>query len=126
MRRMFSVLAVLALATCVVAAQATKTTTTTTTTQTKTTTKATPKSAKGTIDTFANNVLTVKTATGSENFSVTANTKITKAAKPVDSTALAAGDAVKVTYTEAAGTKTATNVTISAAVKPPVTTPKKK
>lgn len=121
MRRILSVLGVLAVATTLVAAQATQTSTTTQKSQTKTTTKATSKSAKGAIETFANNVLTVKTAKGSENFSLTAETVITKAGKKVDSTALAAGETVNVRYTEAAGTMTATSVTISAAAKPPVT-----
>jgi FKBP-type peptidyl-prolyl cis-trans isomerase len=120
MRRILSVIGILAVATTLVAAQAA--TKTTTKTQTRTTTTA--KSATGTIDTFANNVLTVKTAKGSENFNVTADTVITKSAKKVDATALTASETVKVRYTEAAGAMTATAVTISAAK--PATTPKKK
>lgn len=123
MRRILSVIGVLAVATTLVAAQAAQTKTTTQKSQTKTTTTA--KSAKGAIDTFANNVLTVKTAKGSENFNVTADTVITKAGKKVDSAALTAGETVNVRYREAAGTMTATAVTISAA-KPATTTPKKK
>jgi len=81
-------------------------------------TAAPTKSSKGTIQTFANKVLTIKTVKGSETFSVTSDTIITKAGKKVDTAALTQGEMVNVRYTEASGTMKAAYVTI-AAVPPP-------
>ena len=114
MRRVVSVLGILALAGTVMAAQAATQKTKAPAQKTKVAAAVT-KTAHGAVETFANNTLTVKTAKGSENFVINAETKITKSAKKVEPTALTAGETVNVRYTEAAGVMTATSVTVQAA-----------
>jgi NAD(P)H-dependent flavin oxidoreductase YrpB (nitropropane dioxygenase family) len=119
MRRTLSVVGILALAGTVLAAQAATTQTTKQATKTETATKATKAPVKptatGTIDKFENNILTVTTKKGPENFTVATETVIQEAGKKVEATNLKAGEKVTVRYTEASGTMTATNITISKA-----------
>jgi hypothetical protein len=76
-------------------------------------------SATGTIEKFdaATNTLTVKTATGDENFTLGTSAKLNHGSKALKTEDLGtmSGDKVKVRYTEANGTKTATSVMVSSA-----------
>lgn len=100
----------------------------------KSTTKATTAShsATGTIEKFdaASNTLTVKTSAGEENFALGTSAKLNHGSKAIKAEDLGSmtGDKVKVHYTEASGTKTATSVMVSSATKAKSsksTTPKK-
>jgi hypothetical protein len=118
MRRAVTVFGILALAASVMAGQAAQSGQTGKKDQTKIEKSAraatpAPKSATGKIDKFENNVLTVTTKNGAENFAVGPQTVIAESGKKMDSAALKAGENVKVRYTEAGGTMTATHVTIS-------------
>jgi chemotaxis response regulator CheB len=62
----------------------------------------------------ATKTLTVTTKKGDENFTLTADTKITAGAKAAKEDDLVAGKNVKVAYTEAGGQMTVTKVTIAA------------
>jgi hypothetical protein len=104
----------------------TGTSTGSTQTSTKSTTHKSTKSsasashsATGTIEKFdaASNTLTVKTATGDENFTLGTSAKLNHGSKVIKAEDLGSmnGDKVKVHYTEANGTKTATSVMVSSA-----------
>jgi hypothetical protein len=120
MRRILTAVGILAMAGTVLAAQAATATTgkqaTTKSTQTAKTAKSTAKpTVTGTVDKFENNVLTVTTKKGAENFTVGTETVIQEAGKKVDTAALKTGEKVTVRYTEANGAMTASRVTISKA-----------
>ncbi len=76
-------------------------------------------SATGTIEKFdaASNMLTVKTASGEENFTLGTSAKLNHGSKAIKAEDLGTmtGDKVKVHYTEANGAKTATSVMVSSA-----------
>jgi hypothetical protein len=107
------------------AAQATPPATGSTQTTPKSSTHKTTKSttashsATGTIEKFdaASNTLTVKTASGEENFMLGTSAKLNHGSKALKAEDLSnmTGDKVKVHYTEANGTKTATSVMVSSA-----------
>jgi Cu/Ag efflux protein CusF len=86
---------------------------------TKSTTASASHSATGTIEKFdaASNTLTVKTASGDENFMLGTAAKLNHGSKALKAEDLSnmTGDKVKVHYTEANGTKTATSVMVSSA-----------
>ncbi len=120
MRRILTVVGILALAGTMLAAQAatthSKQTSATKSSESAKTAKSNAKpTATGTVDKFDNNVLTVTTKKGAENFTVGTDTVIQEAGKKVDTTALKAGEKVTVRYTEANGTMTANRITISRA-----------
>lgn len=81
--------------------------------------KSASHSAKGTIEKFdaASNTLTVKTASGEENFTLGTSATLHHGSKSVKAEDLGGltGDMVKVRYTEANGAKTATSVMVSSA-----------
>jgi len=92
----------------------------------KVSTKPAPLSMTGKVAKFdeATKMLTVTVKDADKTFAVNAQTKIHTGAKTLKATALVAGAEVKVTYTEAAGTMTATNIAVAAAQA--ATTPAKK
>jgi len=81
--------------------------------------KSTSHSATGTIEKFdaASNMLTIKTSSGEENFTLGTSAKVNHGSKSLKAEDLGSmsGDKVKVHYTEANGTKTATSVMVSSA-----------
>ncbi len=122
MRRILMAAGIVALAGTVLAAQAATTHSSkqaTTATKSSHATKTAKSTAKptvtGTVDKFENNILTVTTKKGTENFTVGNDTVIQEAGKKMDTMALKAGEKVTVRYTEANGTMMANRVTISKA-----------
>lgn len=110
----------------------TQTTTKSSTHKGTTGTKSVSHSATGTIEKFdaATNILSIKTTSGEENFTLGTSAKLNHGSKVLKAEDLStmAGDKVKVHYTEASGTKTATSVMVSSATpaKKSTKTPPKK
>jgi hypothetical protein len=76
-------------------------------------TKPAVHSVTGTVEKLDNNVLTVTTKKGAENFSLTPETVVMEGAKKVETSALKGGEMVKVTYHDMGGTMMATRVAVS-------------
>lgn len=72
-------------------------------------------SAMGTIEKFDNNMLTLKTASGEEQFSVSSSARLRSGSKSIKADELSSltGQRAKVRYTESNGQRTAESVMVS-------------